>query len=128
MAASLTAVDVLNLVLVVGFLAALFGWAGGKGALRSLRADMLNFEGTLEAFDRRIKQREGTAGQAATQRRRTELQTRDDEADKLAQALARGGGRRRGPAIVTEQDAEEAAITQLEQEARAKGLMSGKVS
>jgi len=127
MAASLTAVDVLNLVLVVGFLAALFGWAGGKGALRSLRADMLNFEGTLEAFDRRIKQREGTAGQAATQRRRTELQTRDDEADKLAQALARGGGRRR-PAIVTEQDAEEAAITQLEQEARAKGLMSGKVS
>jgi len=119
-AAHLTALDVLNLVLVVGFLSALFGWAGGQGALRSHRARLMGIEDQLEAFDARIKRREGAAGQAATQRRRTALQQRDEEAERLAQALAQRGGRALRP--LTEQDEEEAALAQLEREAEARGL------
>ncbi len=127
MGAGLTALDVLNLVLVVGFLAALFGWAGGKGALRSLRAELSGLGDSLDALDVRLKRREGSAGQAATQKRKTELQARDDEADKLAQALARGGGRRAGLRM-TEQDAEELRIAELEAKAQRDGIMGSKAS
>ena len=124
----LTAVDVLVGVLAVGFLAALFGWVGGAGALRSCRARLSAFEDTLEIFDGRIKRREGAAGQVATQRRKSALQERDDEADKLAQALSRRHPNL-GVRVLTEQDAEEAQLLELEREARAKGLMGkGKAS
>jgi len=115
-------------VLAVGFLAALFGWVGGAGALRSCRARLSAFEDTLEIFDGRIKRREGAAGQVATQRRKSALQERDDEADKLAQALSRRHPNL-GVRVLTEQDAEEAQLLELEREARAKGLMGkGKAS
>src|SRR5882672_12278753 len=96
MAPGLSALDVLNLVLIVGLLAALFGWAGGRGGLRSAFARIRALEDVQETYDIRLKRREGAVGQAATQKRKTLLQERDAEAEQLARDLAarrgRGGG------------------------------------
>ena len=124
MAGVLTPLDLLNLVLVVGFLAALFGWAGGKGALRAFSARIGGLEDAQEVFDVRLKKREGAAGQVATQKRKTQLQAVDAEAERLAAALSRGRGVA-APRALDLPDDEEAAEAQLMQEAKARGLLRG---
>lgn len=90
MLAGMTAVDVLVLVLVVGFLAALFGWAGGKGAMLSLTWRVDQVERVAGSVLARAK---GQAGQASTQKLREQTQSRMAEAETLKAQLdrARGG-------------------------------------
>jgi len=92
--AQLTAFDVLALVLVVGSIAALCGYAGGAGArlLFAVRVDRV--EGALFQLLNRSK---GAAGQAATQVTKARISSAEKEAEVLAaQLAAKGGGQRNG--------------------------------
>lgn len=98
MLAHLGAFEVLLLVLVVGFISALFGVAGGVGASWALHARMHLLEdrvGGLMTLTNRFK---GIGGQAVLQEQKGRLSKREQEAEALAaqllqqpRARARGG-------------------------------------
>ncbi len=84
MLSELSAFDVLELALVVGLVAALFGWAGGAGGrlVFSLRLDRI--EGVVMTILNRAK---GVAGQAKTQVQRDRFSSAEKEAEALAAKL-----------------------------------------
>lgn len=126
MLAQLTAVDVLVLVLVVGSISALFGWAGGAGArlLFAIRLDRI--EGAVMTILNRAK---GAAGGATAQLQKARLTSAEKEAEELAAKLRAAPRARRnawGLPVRTAADAAEAAslaeIEARQEEARkAKG-------
>jgi hypothetical protein len=86
---SATAFDLFVLSLAVGFIAALFGWAGGMGGRLSYSFRVERVERTLEQLLNRSK---GQAGQAKTQETRVLQQSRMAEAQALiAQHMAKTG-------------------------------------
>jgi hypothetical protein len=88
MLAQLTAFDVLVAVLVVCFLSAVFGWAGGVGGrlLHSWRITRLE-----QAVLKLTMSSRGSAGQAQTQITRVRKASADEEAEQLRVALLKGG-------------------------------------
>jgi hypothetical protein len=83
---SATAFDLFALMLAVGFVAALFGWAGGVGGRLSYSFRVERVERTLEQLLNRSK---GQAGQAKTQQTRELQKSRMDEAQALAAELSK---------------------------------------
>ncbi len=79
-----TAFDLFALSLVVGFIAALFGWAGGVGGRLSYSFRVERVERTLEQLLNRSK---GQAGQAKTAETRALQGSRMAEAEALAAKL-----------------------------------------
>lgn len=120
MLAQLSAFEVLALVLVMGSLGALAGWAGGAGARLSFSARLDRVEGLLMQVLNRAK---GANGQAVAAVQRARASSAEREAEELAAKLAASGRRSprpRGP--LSEQEAEEAQLAHLERVARQRGL------
>lgn len=91
MLAQLSAFDVLVGVLVIGFISALFGWAGGAGArlVFSLRLDK------VEAVTMTILNRsKGAIGGERAQQHRNRVTSAEKEAEELAKRLAAQAPRR----------------------------------
>lgn len=110
--ASVTAFELLALVLVVGSIAALFGWAGGAGArlLFAMRLDRV--EGVVMQLLNRLK---GAKGGEQAQVHRERLSSAEKEAEALAARLMqqppldarrrpRFGRRARSPADLVEEE------------------------
>jgi hypothetical protein len=71
--------------LALCFLSALFGWAGGRGALWSIRANIGALEDFQAQLDIRLKRREGTAGQVVRQEK---VQREKDVMEELRRRAA----------------------------------------
>lgn len=96
MLAHLTAFDLLALVLVVGSIAALCGYAGGAGARLSFAVRVDRVEGAVMQLLNRAK---GANGGAVAQVQKQRVTSAEKEAEALAAKLvaAGGGARQRGP-------------------------------
>jgi hypothetical protein len=114
MLAQLSAWELLNVVLVVGFVAALCGWAGGAGARLTYSARLDRIESTLIQVLNRAK---GAAGQAQTQVTRERTSAAAREAEILATRL-------RAQNIRTVKPVDQWTEHDLEAEARRRGLVS----
>lgn len=113
MLAQLSAWDLLQLVLVVGFLAALFGWAGGAGARLTFAMRLDRCESYLLQLLNRAK---GANGQAAAKVQRERTTSAEREAEDLAEKLAASPRRRAAP--ISEED----QLVEWEKVARKRGL------
>ncbi len=122
MLAQLTAFDVLVLVLVLGSVAAICGWAGGAGARLSFSMRLRTVEGYLLQLINRSK---GAAGQAKLQEQRQRETSVQGQAEQLAAKLR---GVRLAPPVnwdsIPEDDPR--ALAELERRARASGLVGKK--
>ena len=116
MFAQATAFDMLVLVLVLGSIAALAGWAGGLGARLQFAVRTDRVEAALMQLLNRAK---GAAGGAVAQQQKVRATSADKEAEQLAAQLAakRAPGR---PRILTDED----ALDALEAEAKRRGLVA----
>jgi hypothetical protein len=113
MLAGVTAFELLVLVLVLGFIGALSGWAGGLGARLGFSARVDRVEGILLQLLNRAKGAAG--GEVARQTR--ELQTsRMKEAEQLAAKLAQVPKRRNlfGRSLSPLDAAEEQSYAEIE--------------
>jgi hypothetical protein len=123
---SLTAIDVVLLLLGIGLVAALFGYAGGTGARIRDRIRLASLEDAFAGLAGVVNRYKGAAGQAVAKQQREKLTKREQEAEELALKLQRGRGGGLFPQRpLSEQDAEEQALAQLEREAEQKGLKIG---
>jgi hypothetical protein len=89
------AVGLLGVVLLAACAGAAAGYAGGLGGRWTLRARLFDLERGLEGLDRRIKGREGQAGQAV---RRVQKTREEIELEALEHAARRGPRRNGTPA------------------------------
>ncbi len=88
--------QLLLVLLLAASSGAVAGWLGGVGGRWTLRARLLDLERFAEGLDRRVKGREGQAGQAVRQAVKGEQARVEAEAAALLGAMGR---RAPGPAV-----------------------------
>ena len=85
--------QLLLVLLLAAFSGALAGWLGGVGGRWTLRARLLDLERFAEGLDRRVKGREGQAGQAVRQAVKGEQARVEAEAAALLGQMQRAAPR-----------------------------------
>src|SRR5207237_1964879 len=101
MLATLTAFEILVVVLCGGLIAALFGYAGGAGARIRDRMRLTELEDAFAGLGTVVNRYRGAQGQAVKQENARKLSKVEAEAEELARKLARGRGI--GPPVLAEQ-------------------------
>ena len=117
MLASLSAFDVLVMLVVLGVVSAMAGWAGGWGARLQFAVRVDRVEGALMQLLNRSK---GAAGGAVMQVQKARATSAEKEAEQLATALAAKARAVAKPRMLTDEDALEA----LEAEAQRRGFVA----
>ena len=117
MIASLSAFDVLVLLVVLGVVSAMAGWAGGWGARLQFAVRVDRVEGALMQLLNRSK---GAAGGAVMQVQKARATSAEKEAEQLAAALAAKARAVAKPRMLTDED----ALDALEAEAQRRGLVA----